>query len=438
MHLTGPTATIDASGWLDIAATFETEHAMANARNRSTLARHGQLRSPGPIRHLMGVAGVVLSVILASTVGVGVFVVADLQADVVADAVVLDSTGSVPPDIGGYEGGFDLLLTGIDVCEPEIAHLFPGRCDGPDAQGRLNDVNLLVHVSDEPRRITAVSFPRDLMMPIPECIDSSGNTISVMSKQPLNSTYTYGGLNCVAKSISALTGQDIEFAASVTFGGVIKITDAIGGVEVCLATPIRDAQTQLDMAAGTHTISGLAALQFLRTRYGVGDGSDLGRIGNQQQYMSSLARKMLSSEVLGDLPTLLRLADTALRNLEASTTLTNPITVAQIALAVKDVPFADVVFVQYPTLTDPENPNRVVPDLVTAQTIWDAINANQPLQITRQNTGTDGVVTQGPATPSPDPGSTASPTPPDSTVALPESVRGTSANERTCSNGNVR
>ncbi|NKF32227.1 LytR family transcriptional regulator, partial [Pseudomonas sp. BGM005] len=115
-----------------------------------------------------------------------------------------------------------------------------------------------------------------------------------------------------------------------------------------------------------HVIEGLTALQFLRTRHGVGDGSDLGRIGNQQQYMSSLARKLISGETLGNVPMMLKLATTGLDNVEASTSLADPMKIVQIALAVKSVPFEDIVFLQYPTFTDPDNPNRVVPDKASA------------------------------------------------------------------------
>lgn len=411
-------------------------------RRRRTVARHGQLRTPGPISQLLKILGVALAVVLVSGVSVGAFVVSDLYGTATADAVELEGQQPVPPNISEYEGGFDLLLVGTDSCEDAYAHLFGDRCSGADAEGNLNDVNILMHVSEEPRRITAVSFPRDLMLPIPECTREDGSTTSAMSKQPLNSAYMDGGLNCVAKTVSQLTGQDIEFAASVTFGGVIEITNAIGGVDVCLASPIKDRYTGLDMAAGTHTVSGLEALQFLRTRHGVGDGSDLGRIGNQQQYMSSLARKLISGEVLGNVPVMLKLANTALSNLEASTSLTNPMTIVQVALAVKDVPFEDIVFLQYPTFTDSADPNKVIPDLSSAQTMWDAINANQQLQVTHQNTENDGVVVQEPETtepaPVPDETATETPAPTETAVALPESIKGNSAAQQTCSNGNVR
>jgi len=389
---------------------------------------------------LLKLIGIAMAVILVSGLGVAGFVVGGLVNTVSANAVELDDQKELPPDIAAYTGGFDILLTGVDTCEAKYAHLFDKRCTGKDSRGTLNDVNLLVHVSAEPRRVTVVSFPRDLMIGIPECTDANDRTYSAMSKQPLNVAYEHGGekggLNCVAKTISDLTGEDIEFAAKVTFGGVIEITDAIGGVEVCLASPIKDRYTGLDMKAGTHTVQGLQALQFLRTRHGVGDGSDLGRIGNQQQYMSSLVRKLISGEVLGNVGTMLKLADTGLNNLEASTSLADPMKIVQIALAVKDVPFEDIVFVQYPTLEDPDNPNKVVPNTSAATALWDAIKANKQLQITHKNTKNDGVVVK-----EPEPGATQAPTPtktPGDVVELPSSIKGNSAAVQTCSNGKTR
>lgn len=407
-------------------------------RRRRTIARHGQLRSPGPVSQLLKLIAISLAVVLVSGVGVAAYIAYDLSSTVAANAVELDGQEAVPPNIGEYEGGFNFVLTGVDTCEEKYASLFGDRCSGSDSEGNLNDVNLLVHVSEEPRRITVVSFPRDLMIPIPECTDDEGNVHSAMSKQPLNVAYSDGGLNCVVKTISQLSGQEVQFAASVTFGGVIEITNAIGGVDVCLANPIKDSYTGLDMTAGNHTVEGLQALQFLRTRHGVGDGSDLGRIGNQQQYMSSLSRKLISGEVLGNVPVMLKLANTALSNLEASTSLANnPMTIVQIALAVKEVPFEDIVFVQYPTGADYADPNKVVPNEEAATALWDAIEANAQLQITHENTSNDGVIVEEPTTPTeeatPDPSAT-----PGNVVALPNTIKGNSAAQQTCSNGNVR
>src|SRR5690606_9240479 len=121
------------------------------------------------------------------------------------------------------------------------------------------------------------------------------------------------------------------------------------------------------------------------------------------------------------------------------TSLTNPMTIVQVALAVKDVPFEDIVFLQYPTYDDPDDPNKVVPDYEAAQAMWDAINANQQLQVTHENSENDGVIVQEPVAPAPDQSAIEAPeTPAENIVALPDNIKGNSAAQQTCSNGNVR
>ena len=417
-------------------------------RGRKTVARHGRLRSVGPIAQFFRGLAVAMAVLLVAGAAVTAYAVYDLSSSFTADAVELKNQPAVPPDIGELQGGVNMLLVGTDECEPEFAQYFGDRCSGPDAEGNLNDVNMLVHISDEPRRVTVVSFPRDLMVPIPSCTDADGNETSAMWKQQINSAYMYGELPCVVETVSELSGQEIPFAAKVSFGGVINITDAIGGVDVCIANGIKDPYTGIDWPAGMRTIKGLDALQFLRTRHGVGDGGDLGRISNQQQYMSRLATKLKSEEVLSNPATLYKLASTALRNVDPSTSLTNPLTLVQIAMAVKDVPFNEIVFVQYPTSPDPADSNRVVPDTEAADALWAALAANQPIQLSGDLSGGDGVIvdesaqpapveSEAPA-PAPTDSAAPSPEPSSSAITLPSEIAGQTAAQATCSNGNVR
>ncbi|MDQ1112283.1 LCP family protein required for cell wall assembly [Microbacterium testaceum] len=421
-------------------------------RGQRTVARHGRLTSPGPLSQLFRGVAIALAVLLVSGGAVLAYAAVDLTQSFTADAVELKGQPAVPPDLGELKGGVNMLLVGTDECEPSFAQLFGDRCTGADSEGSLNDVNMLVHISDAPRRVTVISFPRDLMVPIPSCTDKDGNETSAMSKQQINSAFSYGGLSCVVQTVSELSGLEIPFAAKVSFGGVINITDAIGGVDVCIANGIKDRYTGIDWPAGMRTVQGLDALQFLRTRHGVGDGGDLGRISNQQQYMSRLANKLKSQDVLSNPATLYKLASTALRNVDPSTSLTNPLTLVQIASAVKDVPFNEIVFIQYPTYTDPSNPNRVVPDRTDADTLWAALSANQPLELSGNLSDGNGVVvdknatpapTQTPApvetaSPTPTATSQASPAPTSDAIQLPSGIAGQTAAQSTCSNGNVR
>ena len=86
-----------------------------------------------------------------------------------------------------------------------------------------------------------MSIPRDLLVPIPSCPkeDGSGN-YSAMSRQKINESLTYGGLRCTVMTVEKLTGLEIAYAAKIEFDGVIAMSTAVGGVDVCLAAPIKD------------------------------------------------------------------------------------------------------------------------------------------------------------------------------------------------------
>jgi len=407
-------------------------------RKRSTLARHARYGSPGAVVTLLKLTGVALAVVVVAGLGVSAYTVYDWTSSYVGSAVDIPDQADVPPDIGEIEGGVDLLLVGTDLCEEELRADFPGRCDGPDAGGEHNDVNLLIHLSDDPRRVTTISFPRDLMIGLPPCTDPvTGQTFGAVRKEMLNVAYSRGGLGCVTRTIESISGQSIEYAAKITWGGVIKITDAIGGVTVCLASPIRDVDnTGIDWPAGERTVVGKDALEFLRTRHGLVGGSDLSRIANQQQYMSKLVRKMASDEVLSNPATMFGLASTIVHSVTPSQSLTNPVTLVQIGLALKSVPFDEIVFVQYPVLADPDNGNRVIPNEDAAAALWAALDANQQIQLT--GPPGQGVVGASPSpTPVPTsaPDGTPQPQPSETSVALPSGVTGQTAEDTTCSNG---
>ena len=355
---------------------------------QTPLARHGVLKSRHPFMTLFAMFGVALAVFGVSAAGIAAYNVWDATQAITANAVVLDEEKPLPPSLGAIEGGVNILMVGTDSCEGANAAL-SGACQAKTTEGERNDVTMLVHISDEPRRVTVVSFPRDMLVPIPSCPkeDGSGN-YSAMSSQMVNASYEYGGLACTVLTIESLIEDEIDFAAAIRWTGVINMSDAIGGVDVCVAGDIDDSHTGLHLTAGTHTLQGSEALQFLRIRHGIGDGSDLGRISNQQQFMSSMVRKLQSDSVLANPATLLNLATTAISQVQQeqlvlSSGLTNPTLMVQIAMAVKDVPYEDIVFVQYPTrYAAGDGASRVMPVKDAAKVLFDALKANQPLTLT--------------------------------------------------------
>ncbi len=422
---------------------------------RRPVARHGQLTSPHPLGQLAKLVAVALVVVLISGVSTAGFyawnaaaAAADGSVDIGGDAEQL------PPTIGEIEGGVNLLVVGTDSCEGQSLELFP-RCKAKDAGGERNDVTMLVHIGDDPRRVTVVSFPRDMLVPIPSCPDGKGGNYSAMSSQMLNASYMYGGLPCTVLTIEKLTGIDIQFAGAIRWTGVINMSDAIGGVDVCVSGDISDGNTGLSLTAGTHTLKGAEALQFLRIRHGIGDGSDLGRISNQQQFMSSLIRKLQSEAVLSDAGTLFNLANTAVqqvtnKQLVLSQSLANPTRMVQIAMALKDVPFKDIVFIQYPTrYASGDGASRVLPVTDAAAVLFDALSANKAVTLTGKLSQGDSQDVVGEATPapaaSPSPSASEAPAstaPPEATepapdpdadaVALPGIITGQTAAQVTC------
>lgn len=430
------------------------ESTKAPRRTRRPVARHGRLSSPHPFRQILSVLGVILAVVLVSGVSVGAFAVWDSAQAIAQNAVVLDEDETVPPSIGEIEGGVNLLLVGTDSCEGQDTRLFP-RCGIDDDGLERNDVTMLVNISDNPRRVTVVSFPRDMLVPIPECSDGEGGTYSAMSQMPINASYGNGGLGCTVRTVENLTGFDIQFAGAIRWTGVINMSDAIGGVDVCVAGDISDSHTGLQLSEGWHTLQGTEALQFLRIRHGIGDGSDLGRISNQQQFMSSMVRKLQADSTLANPAILFNLATTAMQQVNQQqlildSNLSNPTLMVQIAMAVKDVPYEDIVFVQYPTEyaagVTADN-NRVLPLTTVAGELFDAIRANKGIILTGDPSQGYGVEVEGDATaptPTPEPSDSASPDaspsataeptpePTSEAVELSDQIAGTSAAQVTC------
>ena len=362
---------------------------------RHTLARHGHLRSRNPFAGVLRFVGIAAACVLIAGAGTAAYAAWDLTRAFSENATELTGQDATPPDIDALVGteGVDLLLTGIDICEWDSHEKFGKRCptsrerygeDGRELDAGLNDVNLFVHISPEPRRITAIAFPRDLMIPTPECHDSNGGVSPASDLRQLNEMYRAGGLACVADTINSLTTPynpdlAIDYAATITWNGVIEITNALGGVEVCVAQRIVDDEAgMLDLDAGPHTLQGEQALAFLRSRHGVGDGSDLGRISNQQVYMSSLVRKLLDEGTLSNPGTVLSLARTVVTNVDPSSKLT-PVALMKIALAVKDVAPSDIVFLQYPAAVWAQDTDRVIPIEAEAEAMMRLLATDTPI-----------------------------------------------------------
>ena len=324
-------------------------HSSRRAAKSPAIARHGRLRSNGAWRTIAKVAASALAVVLVSGGAVASYAAWDL-AKTVQPTVTLGNESVLEgvPDVGAIEGGVNLLIVGSD----SRAGQGDAFGDPTEETAVLNDVTMLIHVAEDHSHASVISFPRDMLVDVPECTDPNdptGEPLSELYDVKINSVLAHGGMACVVKTVEQLTGVTIPFAGIVQFLGVAGLSEAVGGVDVCVAEPIEDEYTGTFLDAGTHTLSGIAALQFLRTRHGVGDGSDLGRISNQQVFLSSLARKLQSDGTFTDPVRLYSIAKAALANMQLSDSLMDATRMISIAKALKDIDLAKIAFIQYPT-----------------------------------------------------------------------------------------
>lgn len=397
------------------------------------LAQHGRLPNPNPLAALFRFLAIALCVVLVSAVSVGAIAFARVAGELNANKVDIGTGGGSVPTIGAYSGAVNLLLVGSDTRNGQKGHY------GENPGSTLNDVNILIHVSDDHSKATVMSLPRDLYVNVPACPDPShpGQRLAPETDVKINSTLEYGGVGCVRDTVAALTGISIPYAALITFDGVVEMSNAVGGVQVCVAKAINDDYTQLHLSAGIHTLQGPTALKFLRTRHGVGDGSDLTRISSQQVFLSALVRKIKSNSTLSDVTKLYGLAKAAANSMVLSSTLANLDTMVSIARAVAPISLSRFVLVQYPTVV---SGGGLTPNTTAAKALIDAVRADKTLRLSpKQKGATDGQgsVVKGGSTSSPSPAPSPSASPPSAdTVNLPDTVVGQTAAQQTCSVGN--
>lgn len=208
----------------------------------------------------------------------------------------------------GPRGAMNILVVGADRREglsrkeQDELHL------GHDS-GQRTDTIMLVHISKDRGSASVVSLPRDSYVQIPH--HGMAKINSAYSPQ----AYKDGGAKLTVETVEHNTGIQIDHYVEINFLGVLKIVDALGGVEICTPTPLRDMSSGINLTAGKHLLNGKQALMYVRTRHTYAN-QDLGRIGAQQKFISALLNKAISTGTLtnpGRLSAFLRTSLAAVR-----------------------------------------------------------------------------------------------------------------------------
>ena len=375
----------------------------------------------------------VVGLAVASLTGGYVYLTSTLSAAGI-DVFKSDGNAFELPTAAEIDGPISMLLIGSDTREGQGSTAY-----GPAGQ-ELADVIILIHVSEDRSNAVAVSFPRDLMIPVPECPNpDGGEPYPAKDLVQINATMNTGGPACTLIAVQALTGVEIPYLAMIDFKGVIAMSQVIGGVDVCVAEKISDPKTNLYLESGEHTLIGDEALAFLRTRYGVGDGSDLSRISNQQVFLTSLVRKLKSEGVLSNPFKMFRVGTAALENMTLSKSLTNIGVMLGMAREVNQVDLDMITFLKLPVYDmDGVYAGRValVPD--RAEFLFAKIANDEPLILAKANPGQGAIVA--PEDPDQEPeaevteGATESDAISSGPEVLPDWVQGTKASVKSCSN----
>lgn len=281
--------------------------------------------------------------------------------------------GKLPPP--SKAGVLNILALGSQTRDGQ------GPGFGYDPGTDLSDTAMLIHLNAAHTRAIVLSIPRDLLVYRPACQERVGGTAIVPAQQGamFDSAMNLGGPACAVATVQDMSGIRIDHFIRVDFNGFRTMTDALGGVEVCVPAPgIHDWRSHLNISAGLHVISGDEALAFVRDRHGIGNGGDLGRIQMQQMFVSSLIKKVMSSGTLTDPVTLYRLADAATKSLTTDPGLDSVQALLGLAESLRTLKLDDITFVTLPNELDPGNVDRLIPDQPAAAALWRLLRADLP------------------------------------------------------------
>ncbi|MFB7501171.1 LCP family protein [Streptomyces sp. NPDC056161] len=244
---------------------------------------------------------------------------------------------------------------------------------GGDSGGARSDTAMVVHIDPGRTAATVVSIPRDTLVTRPSCPLPSGGSTAVRYGAMFNSAYSVGGPVCAVKTVESITGVRMDHYIEIDFSGFAKLVDALGGVEVTTDQDIDDDLSHLHLEKGTHHLDGTQALALARTRHGIGDGSDLGRIGLQQTLVKALLAQIAHTSLLSDPTRLYRVADAATAGLTTDTGLDSLPELISLGESLRGLTADRVTTVMMPVVTAPSDPNRVVAREPAASDLWKSL-----------------------------------------------------------------
>ncbi|WP_327666048.1 MULTISPECIES: LCP family protein [unclassified Streptomyces] len=351
-----------------------TRHRAKPSRRRAAPRR----RRPQRRRMRLGLA-IALAFLVLITAGAG-WLYLKLNGNI--DTFGADGVSENRPDADASKGE-NVLVVGTDARTGGNSDL--GGGDKNDI-GR-SDTAFLLHVYADHQHAVGISIPRDTLVTIPPCKLPDGTWSKTRTDVMFNAAYSTGETArgnpaCTQNTVEELTGLRVDHTVVVDFKGFSKLTEVVGGVKVCLPNdvyqkdlnPNRSTQGKLVFKKGEQTVAGQPALDYVRIRHGIGDGSDIGRIKRQQAFVSSLITKIKDD---GFTPTkLLPLADAATKSMTVDPGLDSADKLLKFAMSLKSVDLHNTKFVTIPWKYEGSRVAVVQPD---ADALWAALKEDRTL-----------------------------------------------------------
>jgi LCP family protein required for cell wall assembly len=280
---------------------------------------------------------------------------------------VYDSIGHVAVTVLGkrpprYTNALNILVFGTDKRSGLSPHMQYLLHVGTNQGENNTDTIMVLHISPGRGKVTALSLPRDLMVPAYRCTAGRGwpgQQADPAAQVQINSLFAAGGPACLWETVEQQTGIRLDHFIELGFGGFVNAINDLGGVNVCLPFPVYDTNSGLNLSKGAHHINGTTALEFWRTRYSIGNGTDLQRIQRDQYLLSQVLHGVLHKGILTSPLKLLNVVRDVARSMTTDSGMSQS-DLLHIGSSLSHISTANVQFVTAPNVPDPVQQSQVV------------------------------------------------------------------------------
>ncbi|NGO83954.1 LytR family transcriptional regulator [Streptomyces sp. 196(2019)] len=379
-----------ASGASAVQAAADGPGRRSGARGRGDRGRSGRSTRRAPKsakRRVLRWGSAVLALLILGAGGAGYLYYEHLNGNIRKEDLTLgDKRMADHKANAAGQTPLNILLIGSDARDSEANQKLGGAKETFGAPP-LADVQMLLHLSADRSNLSVVSMPRDTMLKMPKCTAPDGEVFPASTRDvQTNQSLGRGGPGCTVATWYELTGIRIDHFMMIDFAGVVSMADAIGGVPVCVTDNVysRGADGRggsgLKLEKGTTYVKGEQALQWLRTRYGFEDGSDLARAKAQHQYMNAMVRELRKGTKLTDPGKLMNLAEAATNALTVDKGLDTVKKLYDLAEELKKVPTKRITMSTMPNVYGTGvNAGRVYPKAGDAEQLFRMVREDMPL-----------------------------------------------------------